>query len=58
MIILVASCDLDHEIYVIVFEWIEVMGFAANSSPRITHLGSLKPAELENWPPASHDTTK
>ncbi|PWA74590.1 RNA-directed DNA polymerase, eukaryota, Reverse transcriptase zinc-binding domain protein [Artemisia annua] len=49
---LLASYVHGYENYVIILEWIEVMGFVANSSPRITHLGSLKPAELENSPPA------
>ena len=58
MFVLVASYEHGYENYVIILEWIEVMGFVANSSPRITYLGSLKPAELENSPPAGHSTTK
>ena len=46
------------EKYLVILEWIEVMEFAANSFPRITHLSSLKPAKLEISPPAGHGTTK
>ncbi|PWA62319.1 hypothetical protein CTI12_AA335930 [Artemisia annua] len=37
------------------------MGFAANSAPRITHLGSLKPVEMEKLSPVattSHQAKK
>lgn len=47
MFVLIVSYEHGYENYVIILEWIEVMGFAANSSPRITHLSSLKPEELE-----------
>ena len=58
MIMFVASHVHGYENHVIILEWIEVMGFVANSSPRITQLGSLKPAKLENSTPAGHGTTK
>ena len=58
MIMFVASHVHGYENHVIILEWIEVMGFVANSSPRITYLGSLTPAEFENSPPAGHNTTK
>ena len=58
MLLFVACFVHDYENHVIILEWIEVKGFAANSSLRITHLGSLKLAELKNLSPAGHGTIK
>ena len=38
MFVFVGSYVHGYENHVIILEWIEVMGFPANSSPRITHL--------------------